>query len=528
MSSQSTPVATTGDQEWSPSFNPWLIAVSVMLATFMEVLDTSVANVALPHIAGNLSASTSQATWVLTSYLVSNAVVLPATGWLSSFFGRKRLLLVCIGIFTFSSFLCGAATSLEMLIFARILQGIGGGVLQPIAQAVMLESFPPARRGVAMAVYGMGIIVAPIIGPTLGGWITDTYSWRWTFYINLPVGIIAVLMSRMFLEDPPYIKNAPRVNIDYIGFGLLTLWISTLQIILDKGQEEDWFASSWIVSLTVFCVVSFIAFVIHELRTPDPIVNLRVLLNRNFAVGTALIGVLGLVLYGTTSLIPLYLQNLMGYSAVESGMAVSPRGLGAMLAMMIVARVIGKLDGRKLVLFGFTLLGIASYWLSYINLGISQRNLLLPVIISGIAMGFIFVPLSTIATGTLRQDQIGNATGIYSLMRNIGGGIGISIVTTLLARGSQIHQAVLVSHLTPYDATYQNYLTAVQQTFARIGNPATALQQAYGVIGGVLAKQATLLSFVDAFRWLAILCLICGPLAFLLKRVTKSGPIAAH
>src|ERR1043165_6601603 len=279
----------TPENNWKPSFNPWLIAAAVMLATFMEVLDTSVANVSLPHIAGNLSATPEESTWVLTSYLISNAIILPATNWLGQIFGRKRFLIVCIGIFTLSSALCGAATSLGMLLFARVLQGAGGGALQPIAQAVLLESFPAERRGSAMAVYGLGIVVAPIIGPTLGGWITDNYSWRWIFYINIPVGLLAMLMAKTFIEDPPYIRSLRPGRIDYIGFGLMAGGLATLQLVLDKGQEEDWFASPFIIRSILIAVVALIAFVIWELRTKDPIVNLRVLKNRNFAVGTTMI-----------------------------------------------------------------------------------------------------------------------------------------------------------------------------------------------------------------------------------------------
>src|ERR1044071_8528789 len=315
-----TRAAIHSAEEWRPSFNPWLIAVSVMLATFMEVLDTSVANVALPHIAGNLSASTDQATWVLTSYLVSNAIVLPATGWLSARFGRKRLLIFCIGLFTAASFMCGAATSLPMLILARVIQGAGGGALQPIAQAVMLESFPPARRGAAMAVYGMGVVVAPIIGPTLGGWITDSYTWRWIFYINLPVGLLASFMANTFVEDPPYLKGQKPGRIDYTGFGLMALGLGALELTLDLGQQRDWFHSDLIVFTASVSALSILAFIAWELYTPEPIVNLRVFLNRNFAVGCALIASVGVVLYGSTALLPLFLQTLLGYPAVESGL----------------------------------------------------------------------------------------------------------------------------------------------------------------------------------------------------------------
>jgi DHA2 family multidrug resistance protein len=509
---------------WKPSFNPWLIAASVMLATFMEVLDTSVANVALPHIAGNLSASTTESTWVLTSYLVSNAIVLPATNWLGHYFGRKRFLMVCLAIFTLSSALCGAATSLGMLLFARILQGAGGGALQPIAQAVLLESFPAERRGSAMAVYGLGIVVAPIIGPTLGGWITDNYSWRWIFYINVPIGILAVLMTNTFVEDPPYIKNQRPGRIDYIGFGLMAVGLAALQIVFDKGQEDDWFSSSFIIRLTVLAVIALAAFIIWELRSKEPIVNLRVLTNRNFAVGTALIAAMGVVLYGTIALLPLFLQTLLGYPALESGLAVSPRGIGAVISMIIVGRLVGKVDGRYLIMFGFAVMGFSTYLLSDINLQISMGSIVWPQIISGLAMGFVFVPLTIMATGTLTNEQMGNATGIFNLMRNIGGSFGIAAVTTMLARGAQVNQAAMVRHLTPYDPAFQQRLHGLTATFAAGSNPMTASQKAYGAIYQTLVGQATLLAYIDNFRLLAFLCVVCVPAALLFKKVKAGRP----
>ncbi|HEY0429857.1 MAG TPA: DHA2 family efflux MFS transporter permease subunit [Pyrinomonadaceae bacterium] len=508
-------------QEWKPSFNPWLIAASVMLATFMEVLDTSVANVALPHISGNLSASTEEATWVLTSYLIANAIILPATSWLTTVFGRKKFLITCIIIFTAASALCGAATSINLLIVARILQGAGGGALQPIAQSVLLESFPPQRRGSAMALYGLGVVVAPIIGPTLGGWITDNYSWRWIFYINLPIGILAAFMANMFVEDPPYVKDQKPGRIDYIGFSLMALGLAALELTLDLGQQRDWFSSGTIVFTTAMAVFSLLAFVFWELfGTDEPIVNLRVFINRNFAVGSAMIACVGVVLYGSTALLPLFLQTLLGYPAVESGLAVSPRGIGSVFSMLIVGRLIGKLDSRYLIAFGFTVLGISTYMFTGITLDIAQTNIIYPMIISGFAMGFVFVPLTTISMGTLSNAQIGNASGIYNLMRNSGGSIGIAIMTTFLARGAQIHQAALATHLTPYDPAFQERVVQIQ---ASLGAGAT-VQQAYGTIYGMLLKQASVLSYIDNFRLLAILCFICAPAAFLFKRVKATKP----
>jgi DHA2 family multidrug resistance protein len=511
-----------GHAEWRPSVNPWIIAASVMSATFMEVLDTSVANVALPHIAGSLSASTDESTWVLTSYLVSNAIILPATGWLSSLFGRKRFLIICIIIFTIASGLCGAATSLPMLILARILQGVGGGALQPIAQAVMLESFPPEKRGSAMAVYGMGVVVAPIIGPTLGGWITDNYSWRWVFYINLPVGILAVVMSNLFLEDPPYIKNAVVKAIDYIGFGLMAIGLAAFEIVLDKGQQEDWFASGLIVGLSLTAVAAIVAFVFWELHVESPIVDVRIFKNRNFAVGATLMAFVGAVLYGTTALLPLFLQTLLGYPAVQSGLTVSPRGFGSMLSMIIVGRLVGKLDARWLIAFGFAVLAYATFELGNINLEISSTSVMWPTIISGFAMGFIFVPLTTATMGTLRNEQLGNATGVFSLMRNQGGSVGIAAVTTFLARLSQQHQHDLITHATPYSEIFRERLS---QMTAALGSEQAAL----GAIYGQVRQQASLLAFVDILRWLALLCLLCVPLVFIFKRVRgRGGSVAAH
>src|SRR4051794_22904965 len=471
--------ASPPHQQWVPTFNPWLIAISVMLATVMEVLDTSVANVALPHISGNLSATTEEATWVLTSYLISNAIILPATSWIGKFIGRKRFLILCIIIFTVASALCGAAPNLEILIIARILQGMGGGALQPIAQSVLLESFPPAKRGAAMALYGMGVVVAPIIGPTLGGWITDNYSWRWIFYINLPIGALAAFMANAFVEDPPYLKNQKPGRIDYIGFGLMALGLSALELTLDLGQQRDWFESPLIVFTAVMSAASIIAFIVWELYTPEPIVHLGVFLNRNFAIGCALIASVGVVLYGSTALLPLFLQTLLGYPAVESGLAVSPRGLGSIVSMVVVGRLIGKVDARWLIAFGFTVLGFSTYVFTGLNLYIAQTNIIYPMIVSGFAMGFVFVPLTTMTMATLPQNEIGNASGIYNLMRNTGGSVGIAVMTTLLARNAQIHQAVLTTHTTPYDPAFQQMVEQIKGSLMATMDAVSATQQAY-------------------------------------------------
>lgn len=517
------------NEEWTPSFNPWLIAASVMLATFMEVLDTSVANVALPHIAGNLSATPEEATWVLTSYLVSNAIILPTANWFGRKFGRKRFLIVCIILFTLSSVLCGAAASLGMLIVARIAQGAGGGALQPIAQAVLMESFPREKRGSAMAVFGLGVVVAPIIGPTLGGWITDSYSWRWIFYINVPVGALAVFMASTFIEDPPYLKKQKPGRIDYVGFGLMAFALGTMQMVLDKGQEEDWFASHLITAGVVLGILALIAFVVWELKVKEPIVDLSVFANRNFAVGTGVMIAMGAVLYGTIALLPLFLQTLMNYPAVTSGMAVSPRGIGAVVSMLIVGRLIGRVPQRYLIMFGFAVLAFASYLFSDINLQISMGSVVWPGIIQGFALGFVFVPLTTVALGTLSNEQMGNASGVFNLMRNTGGSVGIALVTTMLARNAQVHQAMMVSHLTPYDQPFQERLRSAAGGFAMQRGAVTGGQQALAAVYGTLVREATVLSYIDVFRFLSFLCVLCIPAVLLFRHVkAKGGPAPMH
>jgi DHA2 family multidrug resistance protein len=516
-------------EEWHPRHSPWIIAFSVMLATFMEVLDTSVANVSLPHIAGNLSASNHEATWVLTSYLVANAIILPAAAWFGGFFGRKRFLISCIMIFTVASAFCGLANSLGFLIFARIIQGLGGGALQPIAQAVLLESFPKEKRGQAMAVFALGVIVAPIVGPTLGGWITDNYTWRWIFLINLPIGIWAVLMVKAFVEDPPYIKKNRALSIDYIGFALMALGLGLLQVVLDKGQEDDWFSAKWICWSCVIIVASLTAFVFRELRTDHPVVDLRILKDRNFAIGVCIVTVIGAVLYSTTALLPLFLQSLMGYSAYLSGLALSPRGIGAFCTAIVVGRVIGTVDARILVAAGLGFLGLTCWDLGNINLQIGMSNVVWPIIGTGIGISAIFVPLSTITVGTLHKEEMGNATGLFNLMRNIGGGMGIALTTTMLARMSQVHQAILVGHLTPYDPAYQIAFQRIQGLLAQAGsgiaNPLT-----YGLIYQELVRQSTLMAFVDNFHIVGMVSLAIIPAVFLFKKVRpqKDAVLAGH
>jgi len=504
--------------EWRPSVNPWMVAISVMLATFMVVLDSSIANVALPHIAGSLSASTDESTWVLTSYLVSSAIMLPASGWIARRIGRKRLLILSIVSFTAASMLCGMAVDMPMLIFARVLQGAGGGGMQPLAQSILLESFPPEQHGKAMAAYGVGIVVAPVIGPTLGGWITDSYTWRWIFYINLPVGLLALFMANLYIEDPPYLREAARVAIDSMGFGLMAIWLGSMQLVLDKGQEADWFGATWIRWVTALSVAAFLGFVFRELTHKDPIVQLRAMLNRNFSVGTAITTFYGFVLYGITALLPLFLQTLLGYTAFDSGLAVSPRGLGSLIAMLVVGMLVTRVDGRLLLATGLLIFAFSTLELSRLNLGISMWSVALPSFINGFGGGFVFVPLTTMTMGLLRKQEMGNAAGIYNLMRNIGGSVGIAVLTANLSRGAQVHQTYLGAHLTPSNPRAMAAAQGLAGRITAVGgaDPVTAAHKAWGALYLNLQQQAAMLTYADNFRILALLSLACIPLVLLL------------
>src|SRR5215831_9154409 len=431
--------------------NPWLIAVSVMFATFMEVLDTTVVNVSLPHIAGSLSASIDEATWALTSYLVANAIILPMTGWLASRFGRKRLLMLSVMGFTASSFLCGLAPTLSMLILFRVMQGATGGALQPLSQAVLLEAFPPRDRGKAMGFWGLGIVVAPILGPVLGGWLTDSYSWRWVFYINIPVGIASIVMTQLYIFDPPYLRAESR-KVDYWGIGMLAVGIGTLQFVLDKGQQEDWFSSSTITTLAIISATTLIALVIHELTTSDPIVDLRVFKARSYAVGVFLMTIVGFVLYGSMVLLPIMLQTLLGYPPLQAGIAMAPRGVGSFFMMPLVGLLTGKFDPRKLLTIGLIVGGVTLLWLSQLNLQAGYWDIFWPQLIQGSGMALLFVPLTTVSMDPIPRERMGYATSLFNLMRNIGGSIGIAMTGTMLARHNQATTSLLGSHVTMYDA----------------------------------------------------------------------------
>ncbi|MGO9095762.1 MAG: DHA2 family efflux MFS transporter permease subunit [Bryobacteraceae bacterium] len=520
MAAQAPPLA--------PVVNPWIVGSAVMLGTFMEVLDTTVVNVSLPHIAGSLSATVDEATWVLTSYLVANAVILPMTGWLANFFGRKRLFMAAVTGFTVASFFCALAPNLPTLILCRVIQGATGGAMQPLSQAVMLEAFPPAGRGKAMAMWGLGIVVAPMLGPVLGGWLTDQYSWRWIFYINIPVGIASVVLAKLFLFDPPYIRRRAG-GVDYWGIGLLAVGIGTLQVVLDKGQEEDWFAAHWITALTVVSAVGILAFMIRELRVQHPIVHLRVLKNRTYAAGVLMMTIVGFVLYGSMVLLPIFLQTLLGYPAIDAGIAMAPRGLGSFFAMPIVGMFLIRFDPRKLLVVGLSGGAFTLYQLSRINLNAGYWDIFWPQLFQGMSMALLFVPLTTTSMDPIPKEEMGNATSIFNLMRNIGGSMGIAAATTFLARRQQAHINVLGSHVDVYNPAARQMLQGARAAMLAHGaDPATATRQAYAALYGSVQQQAAMLSFNETFHVMALLFLAVIPLLLVMKkpRHHRAGPPA--
>ncbi len=502
------------------SINKWLITITVMLPAIMEIIDTSVANVALPHMQGSLNAGTDEVTWVLTSYLVSNAVVLPMTGWLARLFGRKRFLMTCIILFTLSSLLCGAAPNLATLIVFRVLQGAAGGALIPISQAILMETFPPHQRGMAMAIFGVGAMFGPIVGPALGGWITDNLNWRWIFYINLPIGLIATIMCAFFIFDPDYLKRGGQaIKIDYWGLLLLTTGMGGLQVVLDKGQQDDWFSSSFIVTFSVIAVVSLVALVWVELTNEHPIINLRLFKNISFSAGNFIMFVVGFCLYSSIVLIPLFLQTLMGYSATDAGMVLAPGGVATLITMPFVGAALAKRDGRKIVMIGLLIGAFAMFLMQRLSLEASYWSFVWPRVILGIGLAMIFVPLTTVTLSTIPKPEMGNATGMFNLLRNIGGSVGIAISATLLARLEQFYQTTLAANVTPYSSTWQMRFTGLKQTLVTKGvASAQADQTALGMVYGMVRRQAGALAFNRIYFIIGLAFLSILPLLLLLKR----------
>jgi DHA2 family multidrug resistance protein len=521
--------------EWRPAINPWIIAVTVTLATFMEVLDTSIANVALPHIAGSLSAGQDESTWILTSYLVSNAIVLPLSGWLSSIIGRKHFYMGCVALFTLSSFLCGLSLNLPMLIFFRVLQGVGGGGLQPSEQAILADTFVPAKRGMAFAVYGIAVVMAPAIGPTLGGWITDNFNWRWIFFINIPVGIISLLLTSRLIQDPPYFKRRKlkETRIDYTGLGFVALGLGTLQVVLDKGQRDDWFDSSFILWLTVISAVSLIFVVFWEWNHKDPIIDLHLFKQRTFATANFLMFMLGFALLGSTLLLPQLMQTLLGYTAERSGLALMPGGFTIMLAMPVVGFLLSRYSPRYLMMFGLAMLSFSLFHMTNFDLNVDFRTLTLARMYQALGLAFLFVPINTTAYSGLPRDKNNAASGLMNLARNIGGSVGISVVTTLLARRATFHQVRLTENLSAANPEFRSRLMGMANSFAGGGSgpgsgAGSALQKAYALMQANLVRQSTMLAYIDNFWLLGVVIACLIPCVFLIKKAKPGGEIVAH
>src|SRR5580658_4026465 len=516
---------------WRPAINPWIIAITVTLATFMEVLDTSIANVALPHIAGGLSAGQDESTWVLTSYLVSNAIVLPLSGWLSSIMGRKNFYMSCVALFTVSSCLCGLAPNLTTLIVFRVLQGIGGGGLQPSEQAILADTFPPAKRGMAFAVYGIAVVTAPAIGPTLGGWITDNFTWRWIFFINIPVGILSLLLTSRLIQDPPYFKRRKlkETRIDYIGLGLVALGLGTLQVILDKGQREDWFESHFIVILSVISAAALIFVVFWEWKHKDPIIDLHLFRDRTFAVSNLLMFMLGFALLGSTLLLPLFMQTLLGYSAEQAGLALMPGGFCIMLLLPLVGFLLSRYNPRWLLVFGLLVLSASLFHMTNFDLELDFRTAVAARMFQAVGMAFLFVPINTAAYAFLPRDKNNAASGLMNLARNMGGSVGISLVTTLLDRRGQVHLNYLSRHLSASNPAFQSMMQGTTQAMRAHGaGPPGTSAMPYAIIQGTIARQAAMLSYIDCFWFLGIAILAMVPMVFLMKKTRPGGGIAVH
>jgi DHA2 family multidrug resistance protein len=510
--------------------NKWIISLTVMLPTLIEIIDISVVNVALDHIRGSLSAGIDESTWAITSYLVSNAIIIPMTGWLSRLFGRKRYMIFSISLFTVSSLLCGSAWNLQSLVVFRILQGIGGGALQPISQSILLETFPQRQHGMAMAIFGVGIMFGPIVGPLLGGWITDNWSWHWIFFINIPIGLVSILMCMFFIVDPPYMKRM-KMKIDYWGLTFLAVGLGCLQIVLDKGEREDWFSSSFITWLAVISVSSLVLFVIVEFFVEHPIVNMKTFRNRTFSTGNLVMFFAFFNLFGSIVLLPIYLQTLMGYTATLSGMVLGPGGVATLVAMPIAGRLVTKVNPKGLLAFGIIVASYSTYLMSKFSLLADFDTVIWPRIVLGIGMGFLFIPLTTLTMSEIRKEDMGNASAIYNLLRNLGGSFGVAFVTNVLTRRAQFHQHHLLDHLTPFDANYQLATSRASHLLQNQGlSPGMADQGSLGMIYGKLLREASMLSFNDAFHVLSVLMILVLPLVLIMRRPKGAGtmPPEAH
>jgi len=514
--------------------NPWIIAITVTLATFMEVLDSSIANVALPHIAGTLGASSEESTWVITSYLVSSAIVLPMSGWLSNLIGRKRFYMMCVAIFTVSSFLCALAPTLPMLIFFRILQGAGGGGLQPSEQAILADTFSAKQRGMAFAMYGMAVVVAPAIGPTLGGWITDNYSWHWIFLINVPIGILSLLLTQRVVQDPAYLRNLKRSNIrvDYVGISLIVVGVGFLQYVLDKGQENDWFSSRMILISCIIAIVALAALVIREVTHDNPIMDLRLLSKRNFATAVTFSFILGMVLNGSTILLPQFLQNDLGYTAQQAGMALSPGGIALAFMMPVAGILATKFDPRVIIAMGFAITSFGLFHVTNIYYGVSFNTMVVYRVIQVIGIPLIFIPISTLNYVGIPRDKFNQVSGISNFMRNVGGAIGVSMLNNFITRQGQVHRTSLTAHTNHANPFFERQLNAITQNFIAMGASASeASHRALAQLSAQVDLQSNVLGFVNSFWILGLLVMFLIPLPFIMRRPSPEeakATAAAH
>ena len=504
--------------------NRWIVAITVMLPTLIVIVDTSVVNVSLDHIRGSLSAGIDESTWTITSYLASSAIIIPMTGWLSRLFGRKRYLLFSISLFTFSSFMCGSSWNLQSLVFFRVLQGIGGGALQPISQTILLETFPPYQHGMAMAVFGVGTTFGPIIGPLLGGWITDNWSWRWIFFINVPIGLISILMALFFIINPPYMERI-KMKIDYWGLFFLAIGIGCLQIVLDKGQRDDWFSSSFITWISYISISSLIMFIMVELFAENPILNLRTFRNLSFSSGNVISFLFSFSLFSSIVLLPIYLQTLMGYTSFLAGLVLAPGGIASMIAMPIAGRLVTKINPKAILAFGIATVAYSVHLMSQFNLQADFNTVVWPRVVMSAGFGLLFIPLATMTLSHIRKEEMGNATAIFNLLRNLGGSFGVAIVTTVVARRAQFHQVHLIEHLTPFDRNFQLALPQISRILKGRGFlPFLQNQGSWGLIYNQVLREASMLSFNDAFHLLSIIMMLILPLVLLMKKGEAHSP----
>ena len=504
-----------------PRVNKWLVALTVMIPTLMVIVDTSVVNVSLDHIRGSLSAGIDEATWSITSYLAANAVIIPMSGWLSRLFGRKRYLVSSVALFSVSSLFCGLAWSIQSLIIFRVLQGLAGGALQPLSQAILLETFPVYQHGMAMAIFGIGIMFGPIIGPVLGGWITDSWSWHWIFFVNVPFGIISIFMTIFFIFDPPYMKKT-KMKIDYWGLILMTVGVGCLQLILDRGQREDWFSSEFITWMAVASVVALVFFILVERTVKEPIVDLKVFKDATFVLGNVILFFVVMNLFGSIVMLPIYLQTLMGYTATLSGFVLGPGGIANLLCMPIVGQLVSWGYPKWLILFGILMTAYATYQMSQFNLQVDFNAVLWPRVMLGIGVAFVFIPLTTISLSHIRKEEMGNASAVFNLLRNLGGSFGVALSSTILARQAQVHQAHLTEHLTPFDPAYALSAEQSARTLLERGIEASqAAQSGMGLIYQRLLREAAMLSFNDVFYLLTVLMILIVPLVFFMRRTPR-------